>query len=252
MEPQVNDSTIPFIDEKVTFNVGGIKYQTMRSTIMARDHTFLAMLLSRNPSNEIFIDQDGKLFRHIMFWYRFGLLPDYVAAGVPSDLWDAYVEYFALAKPVEDSETDEEALKMKKFSKVLDWMISSTESAWKTNLKARGVFCFGHNRENCQKKYSGPNTIPIEVFEMTPEIFNDNIDVWKSLVREKGAEIHFEYKGSYSTPRNSPICFSIEKTNRYKMYMYVIIEKKGGISSKKVTVGEEDDGNFLTKVSKIK
>lgn len=246
MEPQFIDSTIPFIDEKVTLNVGGIKYQTMRSTILARDHTFLAMVLSRNPYDEIFIDQDGKLFRHIMFWYRFGLLPDYVAAGVPSDIWNAYVEYFALAKLEDGSEVCEDALKIEKFSKVLDWLISSTESAWKTNLKARGVFCFGHDSQNCQKKCPVPNTIPIEVFEMTPEIFNDNIDAWKSLAREKRIEIHFDYKGSYSTPRNSPICFSRDKTDCYKMYMYVIIEKKGGISSKKVTVGpEEENENFL-------
>lgn len=183
---------------------------------MARDHTFLAMVLSRNDSDEIFIDQDGDLFRHIMFWYRFGLLPDYVAVGVPFEIWDAYVDYFA----DDGSGDDEDALKIEKFSKVLDWMISSMQNTWKTNLKAQGSFCFGH--ETGRKERNG---IPAEVFETTPEIFNDNINLWISLAREKGIEMKLDYKGSYSIPHLPPASFF--GSSGYKMYMYVIITKKG-------------------------
>ncbi|GES96220.1 BTB/POZ protein [Rhizophagus clarus] len=64
--------------ERIILNVGGIKYETYRSTLTAYPSTLLGtMFQERNRAllhptneNEYFIDRDGKLFRYILQFYR--------------------------------------------------------------------------------------------------------------------------------------------------------------------------------------
>ncbi|RIA90695.1 BTB/POZ protein, partial [Glomus cerebriforme] len=67
-------------EQTIILNVGGIKYETRRSTLTAYPDTFLGtMFANRNLSllhpkneNEYFIDRDGNLFRYVMQYYRTG------------------------------------------------------------------------------------------------------------------------------------------------------------------------------------
>ncbi|CAG8449411.1 8635_t:CDS:2 [Cetraspora pellucida] len=67
-------------NERIILNVGGIKYETYRSTLTAHPETLLGtMFQERNQSllqptnnNEYFFDRDGHLFRYIMQFYRTG------------------------------------------------------------------------------------------------------------------------------------------------------------------------------------
>ncbi|CAG8603150.1 2043_t:CDS:2, partial [Acaulospora morrowiae] len=67
-------------EETVILNVGGVKYETYRSTLTAYPETFLGtmfqernqeLLKSRN-GNEYFIDRSGQIFHYIMQFYRTG------------------------------------------------------------------------------------------------------------------------------------------------------------------------------------
>ncbi|KAG9299945.1 hypothetical protein G9A89_009673 [Geosiphon pyriformis] len=70
--------------EIVVLNVGGIKYETYRSTLTHYPDTLLGTMFSdRNrhlnrptnaTSNEYFIDRDGHLFRYILQFYRTGTI----------------------------------------------------------------------------------------------------------------------------------------------------------------------------------
>uniref|UniRef100_U9U2P1 BTB domain-containing protein n=1 Tax=Rhizophagus irregularis (strain DAOM 181602 / DAOM 197198 / MUCL 43194) TaxID=747089 RepID=U9U2P1_RHIID len=64
-------------DERIVLNIGGIKYETYRSTLTAYPDTLLGtMFQERNEEllkpnkNEYFFDRNGKAFHYIMEYYR--------------------------------------------------------------------------------------------------------------------------------------------------------------------------------------
>ncbi|CAG8670964.1 3731_t:CDS:2 [Acaulospora colombiana] len=90
-------STLDASREKIVLNVGGVKYETYRSTLIAYPTTLLGtMFADRNKElldptngNEYFIDRDGYLFRYIMQFYRIGKIiwpePDSSLVLTPAD-----------------------------------------------------------------------------------------------------------------------------------------------------------------------
>ncbi|RIA91422.1 hypothetical protein C1645_767613 [Glomus cerebriforme] len=68
------------IEDRIILNVGGIKYETFRSTLTAYPDTLLGTMFSnRNKDmmhptngNEYFFDRDGYLFRYVLQYYRTG------------------------------------------------------------------------------------------------------------------------------------------------------------------------------------
>ncbi|GBB88903.1 hypothetical protein RclHR1_15500002 [Rhizophagus clarus] len=68
------------IEDRIILNVGGIKYETFRSTLTAYPDTLLGTMFSeRNKEmmhptngNEYFFDRDGYLFRYVLQYYRTG------------------------------------------------------------------------------------------------------------------------------------------------------------------------------------
>ncbi|CAG8587323.1 12491_t:CDS:2 [Funneliformis mosseae] len=66
------------LGERIILNVGGVKYETYRSTLTAYPTTLLGImfqernkaLLHPTNGNEYFIDRDGELFRYILQFYR--------------------------------------------------------------------------------------------------------------------------------------------------------------------------------------
>ncbi|CAG8436170.1 9497_t:CDS:2 [Diversispora eburnea] len=80
-----SDDNSIFVDnyaarEKIVLNVGGIKYETYRSTLTSYPTTLLGSIFCYNDDenpfldpaheNEFFIDRDGHLFHYIMQFYR--------------------------------------------------------------------------------------------------------------------------------------------------------------------------------------
>ncbi|CAG8769554.1 8806_t:CDS:2, partial [Cetraspora pellucida] len=69
-------------DDRIILNVGGVKYETFRSTLTAYPETLLGIMFAdRNKEmlhpingNEFFFDRDGYLFRHILQYYRTGMM----------------------------------------------------------------------------------------------------------------------------------------------------------------------------------
>ncbi|CAG8503462.1 21737_t:CDS:2 [Racocetra persica] len=76
-------------DDRIILNVGGVKYETFRSTLTAYPETLLGIMFAdRNKEmlhpingNEFFFDRDGYLFRHILQYYRTGMIhwPEQIA-----------------------------------------------------------------------------------------------------------------------------------------------------------------------------
>ncbi|CAG8511428.1 2646_t:CDS:2 [Ambispora leptoticha] len=70
------------LTQRVVLNVGGIKYETLRSTLTAYPNTLLGtMFADRNETllkpengNEYFFDRNGRAFHYIMEYYRTGKL----------------------------------------------------------------------------------------------------------------------------------------------------------------------------------
>ncbi|CAG8525238.1 8805_t:CDS:2, partial [Scutellospora calospora] len=97
------------VKEKIVLNVGGIKYETYRSTLTTYPTTLLGSYFLYNDNDnpfwdpdldEFFIDRDGHLFHYIMQFYRTGKVPtiDQAIGLIPitsSELEDE-LEYFKI------------------------------------------------------------------------------------------------------------------------------------------------------------
>ncbi|GBB90660.1 hypothetical protein RclHR1_01770008 [Rhizophagus clarus] len=81
-----NNNNLVARDNKIILNVGGIKYETFKSTLTSFPTTLLGSIFyhysdEQNPladpnhKNEFFIDRDGHLFHYIMQFYRTGKVP---------------------------------------------------------------------------------------------------------------------------------------------------------------------------------
>ncbi|CAG8534952.1 5851_t:CDS:2 [Ambispora leptoticha] len=91
----------------VVLNVGGLKYETLQSTLTAYPDTLLGtMFAERNQhllkpknGNEYFFDRNGRAFHYIMEYYRSGKL------YFPTKFDDKHSEFWATREEVE-SELD--------------------------------------------------------------------------------------------------------------------------------------------------
>ncbi|GBB92248.1 hypothetical protein RclHR1_01990020 [Rhizophagus clarus] len=64
-------------DERIILNVGGIKYETNRSTLIKYPETYLGIFFGENfkrqkKDNEYFFDRNGYAFRYVLEYYRTG------------------------------------------------------------------------------------------------------------------------------------------------------------------------------------
>ncbi|CAG8512011.1 4966_t:CDS:2 [Racocetra fulgida] len=70
------------LEEKIILNIGGIKYETLRSTLTAQPETLLGTIFQNQSEyiknsvngNEYFFNRNGKAFYYIMEFYRTGKL----------------------------------------------------------------------------------------------------------------------------------------------------------------------------------
>lgn len=140
----------------IHFNIGGVHHDVAEATIMSRPDTTLAMLVRNHNSDEpLFIDLDGNLFRYILYYYRHGYLPTHEEVGISVDMWNTYIDWFALTSTEEEPENEEQPVddrpeKIRKlqaavdaqltaidtqkekrqevFAEILEWMCSSGQS----------------------------------------------------------------------------------------------------------------------------
>ncbi|CAG8544959.1 12213_t:CDS:2 [Funneliformis mosseae] len=97
--------------ERIILNVGGIKYETYRSTLTAYPETMLGTmfeernkeLLHPTNGNEYYIDRNGRLFYCILQFYRTGKIPsaDKAKCAIPitQKELDAELDYFMIPRP---------------------------------------------------------------------------------------------------------------------------------------------------------
>ncbi|CAG8750528.1 3855_t:CDS:2, partial [Acaulospora morrowiae] len=81
------------ISEKIILNVGGIKYETYRSTLTSHPQTLLGIMfhprnrvmLHPTNGNEYFIDRNGYAFHYVMEYYRTGTIVWRPTLDLPCD-----------------------------------------------------------------------------------------------------------------------------------------------------------------------
>jgi hypothetical protein len=80
---------------RLIINVGGTKFETTLSTIESKSETMISMLLRHHvDGKELFIDRSPRTFEWILHWYRTGILVDHTTVNVPSEVWDAELEFY--------------------------------------------------------------------------------------------------------------------------------------------------------------
>ncbi|XP_039137253.1 FH protein interacting protein FIP2 isoform X2 [Dioscorea cayenensis subsp. rotundata] len=100
-------SSAPWSSSKVLLDIGGKRYSTTVDTLTQREpHSMLAAMFSgRHTVSEdpetgvVFVDRDGKHFRHILNWLRDGIIPILIEAEYQELLREA--EYYQLLGFVE-------------------------------------------------------------------------------------------------------------------------------------------------------
>ncbi|CAG8645583.1 9023_t:CDS:2, partial [Ambispora gerdemannii] len=121
--------------QKIILNVGGIKYETFRSTLTAYPDTLLGtMFADRNDqllkpinANEYFFDRNGRAFHYIMEYYRTGSLS--LSSAWQSNFWvtreelDLELDYFQISS---NHETDKDI--NGRISEELDHLVTEMES----------------------------------------------------------------------------------------------------------------------------
>ncbi len=82
----------------VTFNLQNTHKYTLGTASLAKyPDTLLALMVHHDGTEkELFISQDGELFRWVCVFYNLGILVDHKEANCPEKVWDAYLDYFGL------------------------------------------------------------------------------------------------------------------------------------------------------------
>ncbi|CAH1762965.1 924_t:CDS:2 [Entrophospora sp. SA101] len=101
--------------ERIILNVGGIKYETYRSTLTKYPETMLGTMFKESnqsllhpvKSNEYHIDRNGRLFFFILQFYRTGRIPDIEKAKfslpITKKELEAELDYFMIPRPKQSS-----------------------------------------------------------------------------------------------------------------------------------------------------
>eukprot|EP01114_Cavostelium_apophysatum_P002143 TRINITY_DN1186_c0_g1_i1.p1 TRINITY_DN1186_c0_g1~~TRINITY_DN1186_c0_g1_i1.p1 ORF type:complete len:256 (+),score=46.48 TRINITY_DN1186_c0_g1_i1:151-918(+) len=102
LSPRTTASTIVSASpsRKVVLNVGGTRFETLVDTCTkhGRDTMLGALFLAFNAEqkDEYFIDRDPELFRHILNWYRTGVL--FCPQGLPVQVMQQELDYFGIPR----------------------------------------------------------------------------------------------------------------------------------------------------------
>jgi hypothetical protein len=97
-------------DERIVLNVGGVRYETYKSTLLKYPNTLLATMFSdrnrellvKDDNGEYFIDRNGKAFEAILDWYRTGQL--LVPPSCTPEMIQRELDYFQIPIEVQHDE----------------------------------------------------------------------------------------------------------------------------------------------------
>lgn len=135
----------------VEFNICGTRYQSRRSVIEAQPHSMLAMLLRHPTNNEslrdssIFIQRDPLIFRWILYWYSTGILVSEQTVGVPKEVWDHELDYYAIFPGKEEQKVEETKKRIRDEShelanKAVEHLVKLDQEIDKAREERRGVY----------------------------------------------------------------------------------------------------------------
>ncbi|CAG8530821.1 3262_t:CDS:2 [Paraglomus occultum] len=159
-------------DEQIVFNVGGIKYETALSTILAYPDTLLGRMIQKRAdelshsthSNEYFIDRDGHAFRYILQYYRTGkiIYPDrHQSFGVSEKELLIEFDYFQIPVPRPEDVKDYDETQLSRESDHADNQYAmasdqfSLEGDFDAEITVRRDNCYPHDH---LPKYRKPSS----------------------------------------------------------------------------------------------
>ncbi|CAG8696357.1 3530_t:CDS:2 [Dentiscutata erythropus] len=186
-------------EQRVILNVGGVKYETYRSTLIKYPETLLGVMFSsRNEAllhptnkNEYFFDRNGEAFRYIMTFYRTGKTHYENNPLVTESELNAELDYFQIPSIVNYFDYD---LAHKEGAKFLNKFIDLIESIVFENICVLEPYIkIGFS--NCK--------------EGTPERICTNFDILKDVTKKEfirfesldyiGSKILRKYKNEINT-----------------------------------------------------
>ncbi|CAG8455181.1 13396_t:CDS:2 [Acaulospora morrowiae] len=130
------------VEGRIILNVGGVKYETRRSTLTAHPSTLLGtMFQQRNQTmlhptngNEYFIDRDGKLFRYVLQFYRTNkvIFPEPGVDHINREELEKEYDYFQLPHVVSPTSVVEPPNKSSPIRKLVSRKLDEFVSALRT------------------------------------------------------------------------------------------------------------------------
>jgi hypothetical protein len=92
----------------VTFNLQNTHKYTLGTASLAKyPDTLLALMVQHDGTEkELFISQDGELFRWICVIYNLGVIVDHKQANCSEIVWDAYLDYFGFSQVATTTKND--------------------------------------------------------------------------------------------------------------------------------------------------
>ncbi|CAG8531634.1 3026_t:CDS:2 [Ambispora gerdemannii] len=137
-------------NNRIVLNVGGVKYETFKSTLTAYPNTLLGtMFQDRNRelqqatnNNEYFFDRNGRAFHYIMEFYRNGVLywPDiYSPSGVSHKEIERELDFFQIpitpqTIEVKEFSVDDAAKSLDEFTEMFVAVIKEMERHFRRRI----------------------------------------------------------------------------------------------------------------------
>lgn len=86
--------------ETIKINAGGKKFMTYKSTILRKENT-LSDLIKECTENDIFIDEDSRIFGAILNYHRSGILDK--PNDISDALWQNRIDFWNIIAPIRNS-----------------------------------------------------------------------------------------------------------------------------------------------------
>jgi len=178
------------MEGRLVINVGGTKFETTLSTIESKSETMISMLLRHHvDGKELFIDRSPRMFEWILHWYRTGILVDHTTVNVPSEVWDAELEFYLVkvdglgdlepkkrklvekanqvkVKILEDEKKKREARQLV-YERFITYMLDNMEGCREKD------FAFVSSGEKNQYPVSYPNELRLKTLDFLNYHFNE-------------------------------------------------------------------------------
>ncbi|RIB19239.1 BTB/POZ protein [Gigaspora rosea] len=180
-------------DETIILNVGGIKYETYRSTLTAYPDTFLGtMFQKRNRSlliprngNEYFFDRSGQIFHYVMQFYRTGKLNIGNQYTITSKEIEIELDFFQIPRP---TSIDKIAItKIRNLISAFNELISTVVESYlkETSFKTDIDVLFLNNGQATVHAYLLNEINLSDIFLDTKRYAYNIMSLYKDIIKER-------------------------------------------------------------------